>query len=176
MSKKKNIFNYLVTFLVSGLWHGANLTFVLWGGVHGVAQICEKEFRVPKCDKWSIKRLIRILMVFGFVTLAWVFFRAASVSDAIYVFEYMFCGFTNPRSYVIDAFHMLGIDRSKAAQILLIYILPLLAYDFISLKMDIVGWLGSQGKVLQYGFVVLLTLVIIFCGYAGQSSFVYFQF
>jgi D-alanyl-lipoteichoic acid acyltransferase DltB (MBOAT superfamily) len=71
--------NLLITMVLGGLWHGAAWTFVLWGGLHGVALCLEHAFsnrweRVPKWVRWSI--------TFNFVVLAWVFFRSQSIGDA----------------------------------------------------------------------------------------------
>ena len=77
--------NLLATFLVSGLWHGASWTFVIWGGLHGLGQIVEKEWNrrfPPKKDRRSV---IRVFLVFAFVCIAWIFFRANTFSDAVYV-------------------------------------------------------------------------------------------
>ena len=71
--------NILIVFLVSGFWHGAGWTFIFWGGLHGLAQIVERLWgkgrdRLPKILRWA--------MTFGFVNLAWVFFRAPSLAAA----------------------------------------------------------------------------------------------
>ena len=71
--------NILIVFLVSGFWHGAGWTFILWGGLHGLAQIVERFWgkgreRLPKSLRW--------LLTFAFVNLAWVFFRAPSLGAA----------------------------------------------------------------------------------------------
>lgn len=72
--KLRNYFNITATFLVSGLWHGANWTFVAWGGSHGVVQVVEKHLGMQKRpSRWFILTG-RILLTFVFVTLAWVFF------------------------------------------------------------------------------------------------------
>lgn len=71
--------NILVVYLVSGFWHGAGWTFLIWGGLHGLAQVVERLWgarrdRLPKSVRWA--------MTFLFVNLAWVFFRAPSLSAA----------------------------------------------------------------------------------------------
>lgn len=82
--KLRHYFNLLVTFLVSGLWHGASWTFLIWGGVHGVAQIIENAFGISMNKKrGSFLWLVRVCLVFIFVAFAWVFFRAQSITEAI---------------------------------------------------------------------------------------------
>lgn len=80
--------NLFLTFLVSGLWHGANWTFILWGALHGIYIVMENLFKltVKKDEKISIfNRLIRILIVFFLVNFAWIFFRANNVTEAFYI-------------------------------------------------------------------------------------------
>lgn len=71
--------NILIVFLISGFWHGAGWTFLVWGGLHGLAQVLERAWgpgreRLPKAIRWA--------GTFLFVNLAWVFFRAPSLSAA----------------------------------------------------------------------------------------------
>ena len=80
--------NLLITFFVSGLWHGASWLFVLWGGLHGLASV------IQRCwQKWSSVRLPKIagqLLTFVFVVIAWVLFRAENMAQARGVYQGMF--------------------------------------------------------------------------------------
>lgn len=91
----RTILNLMITMLLGGLWHGANWTFVFWGGAHGLMLAAEhvlKKFSsganvaVVGITRWkplvNLSRLISIIIVFNLVTLAWVFFRAESFSTA----------------------------------------------------------------------------------------------
>ena len=88
-SRGRNYLNLLITFLFSGLWHGASWTFIAWGGIHGIMQIVEKATSGRKkyatCVVWC-----RRLFVFLFVNFAWIFFRAASFADAWYLIKHVF--------------------------------------------------------------------------------------
>ena len=81
-SKSRNCWIIFVTFLVSGIWHGANWTFIVWGLMHGVVQIIEKLFGWQKHNGGTFKRIIRIVITFLLVNFAWVFFRMPSLGDA----------------------------------------------------------------------------------------------
>lgn len=83
-SKLKTYWNILVTFLVSGIWHGANWTFIVWGGIHGIVQIIEKALGLNKKESKGIVKALRIFLFFTFaiVTVAWVIFRSSSLGDA----------------------------------------------------------------------------------------------
>ncbi len=87
--KARTYLNVMIVFLVSGLWHGANWTFILWGALHGILSVFEKavnvaSFRIPKC--------IKTFFTFSFVTLAWSLFRAPSITDAAHLFLRLFHG------------------------------------------------------------------------------------
>lgn len=90
-SNSRQYFNILVTFLVSGIWHGANLTFIVWGGLHGFFQIIEKALMGDKIKnelrckdhRFSPLKFMRIIFTFFLVNFAWIFFRMQTLSDAI---------------------------------------------------------------------------------------------
>lgn len=85
--ERRTYFNILLVFFLSGLWHGAGWTFVLWGVAHGLAQMVERVF----AKQW--KRLhpaLSWLLAFGFINIAWIFFRADSLSDACTVVGKLF--------------------------------------------------------------------------------------
>jgi D-alanyl-lipoteichoic acid acyltransferase DltB (MBOAT superfamily) len=100
-SKLRQYFNILVTFLVSGLWHGANWTFVVWGALHGFFQIIEKMFAGDKIKaelkqnkiKLSVTRVIRIIITFNLVSLAWIFFRMPTIGNATTIISRIFTQF-----------------------------------------------------------------------------------
>lgn len=84
-SKTRCYLNILVTFLVSGVWHGANWTFVLWGVLHGMFQIVEKALGLQRHDKRGAMRVVRIAITFTLVTFAWIFFRMPTIKDGLHV-------------------------------------------------------------------------------------------
>lgn len=197
--KFRTILNNLITFLVSGLWHGANVTYIVWGGIHGVGQVCEnllcrnrksrkgrseqtcQESRTnPKLRKknGNLRRVFGMVFVFLFVTLAWVFFRAKSLSDAVYVLTHLFTDLEilHPGAYFYNGMNMIFMNWGLFFRDLALYILPLAVYDWFSLKTDVPAWIGGRGAFVRYGFVVVLVAVILVFGYVGQSTFVYFQF
>lgn len=78
--------NILITFLVSGIWHGANWTFIVWGCLHGLFLIVERIFGWQRKDSKGLVKASRVLVTFVVVTLAWVVFRSPSISDAAALF------------------------------------------------------------------------------------------
>lgn len=79
-SKLRNYWNIFVTFLVSGIWHGSNWTFIVWGLLHGVCQIIEKMYGWNKKEYKGIGKIARIVLTFLIVTITWTVFRSPSIS------------------------------------------------------------------------------------------------
>lgn len=93
-TKAKTYRNILLTFLVSGLWHGAAWNFVMWGGIHGLIQILEKYLGwANKQSRSLMLNPMRIFVTFAITTLAWMFFRFPEFNDAVYAIGKMFTSF-----------------------------------------------------------------------------------
>jgi alginate O-acetyltransferase complex protein AlgI len=88
-SRARHALNLMVVFLLSGAWHGANWTFVVWGGLNGVYVAASTLVRRPReaASRGTAMRVLRTLVTFHAVLLTWVFFRAASLDDAATIFE-----------------------------------------------------------------------------------------
>lgn len=169
VSNIRKQFNLIITFLVSGLWHGANYTFVLWGLFHGVGQVLEKA--LGKWFSWFQNRVVTFLLV----VLGWVFFRADTVSEAFYVFRHMCSGITSPVTYVLNGirdFHMTGLDAFSV----IVPVIVLFVYDYVALKEDPIEKISALSKrkrwTLYYGFMLFFLLFASF----NATEFVYFQF
>ena len=89
-SKLRNYWNIFVTFLVSGIWHGANWTFIVWGCMHGVCQIVEKMLGQQRCDYGRLGKAVKIVVTFLIVNFAWIFFRMPTLGDACGVIARIF--------------------------------------------------------------------------------------
>jgi alginate O-acetyltransferase complex protein AlgI len=74
--------NMALTMVISGLWHGAAWTFVIWGALHALGRFATRELERTSFYRKRLPRLVKQLLVFSFVTFAWIFFRAASLEDA----------------------------------------------------------------------------------------------
>lgn len=173
-SKIKSYFNVMITFLASGLWHGANWTFFVWGGVHGAAQILEKAFGLDKPKQGKCRKMISWVIVFAFCNVAWVFFRADSLHDALFVIYHTFANVTDINSYLHAG---IGLDTSEFLYIGLV-ILAVAVYDYISLKKDVIEELKNKNVVvrllIEYGIVICIGHACFKS--AGSNPFVYFQF
>ena len=167
--KGKTCRNLLITFLVSGLWHGANWTFVVWGGLHGLAQVLEKLLSKGK------QRLpvLRQAGVFLFCCITWVFFRAESFSDAFCLLSELGQGLAGNGCW---QFRVLQIDLPLLAQAA-VSVTLLGVFDYCSLKTDVIDWVSRRSPVVKWGiYLLLIWLILCFMPVTGSSEFVYFQF
>lgn len=174
----KHARNLLVTFLVSGLWHGANWTFVIWGGIHGLGQIMENllisKEQLKKRSK-GFMGFLRGLFVFIFTSFAWIFFVSNSLSDAVYVISHMFSGITSPVSYLHNGFSSVGFTAPNR-NIILIFIALLGVYDYLSMKRNVIDLISKQKAGIRYLIYLILLCVILLFRATRPAEFVYFQF
>ena len=176
-SKIRHYFNLLVTFLISGLWHGANITFVIWGGIHGLLQILEDILHIKKnTKKYSFIWYIRVILVFIIMTFTWVFFRAQNINEALYVFSNMFKGIAHPLSYLRSGIYSFGVKPTYLLVTLTLYLLPLFIYDLLSVNYDCFTLINKQNKVKRYTIYFIILFMILLLHYVGEVSFIYFQF
>ena len=174
--KLRHNVNLMITFIVSGLWHGANWTFVVWGAVHGLAQVVENAFVPKDYEARGVAWAVRVLGTFTFVMLAWVFFRANSIGEAVYVFGNIFTGIADVRTYITDAGYRV-FDISRVDKIAFAMSLSLLfIWEHIAMKRDLFSWLNNHNAIIRYIYIYSMVLVILLVGHVGQSTFVYFQF
>jgi D-alanyl-lipoteichoic acid acyltransferase DltB (MBOAT superfamily) len=110
----RTYFNLAATMVLGGLWHGANWTFVVWGALHGLYLIVQRlgtpAYRaVKKATRAPAFVLLplRMLAVFAFVTLAWVFFRASSVGEALQILARIFAGAGQRGGEVVRAYELI---------------------------------------------------------------------
>ncbi len=177
--KGRNAFNLMATFLLSGLWHGANWTFVIWGALHGFYQIVEKALTGNR-DKGGGKltpfALFQIALTFVLVCLAWVFFRADSLSDAMYVLGHMFDGILRPAAYLKNGISSLNL--SYAGAYILVFELALLAVaDALGYAGGTVDRVRSQRWFVRWPVYVAFSAAVVILSTKGMvSEFIYFQF
>ncbi|PKP25180.1 MAG: membrane-bound O-acyltransferase family protein [Bacteroidetes bacterium HGW-Bacteroidetes-2] len=169
-SKGQQIRNVFVIFLVSGFWHGANWTFLIWGGIHAMLflplLLRHKNRSYLPHDTYHIKQLFSILLTFTFVTIAWVFFRADTVTIAIH--------------YVMDLFswHGMGLNffykNNKYGLLIatcVLSILVMLVFEFLAVRKNTV-----EVTLTKTTSIALILIILVLGAFKNPSDFIYFQF
>lgn len=187
--KNRKYLNLMVTFLASGLWHGASWSYVAWGGLHGLYQILGYELRGVK-DRLNEKlhtktdclsyKLGQVLVTFGLTAFAWIFFRANSLGDA---FGYIRRMFTKPDLWCLfnGELYNLGLDRVEM-NVLFCALLVLLLTDLLRYfkKQEPDIFLAGQNFWFRWGVLLALIAAVAIFGIYGPgydaSAFIYFQF
>ena len=152
VSQMRWVFNISAVFLLSGIWHGATFSFVLWGALHAVYYLVEKYFG-PKNPNW-----VYHLFIFFLTTLAWIFFRIEDVAVAASVVQHIAC----------DLFSQVGQGPSAFSTLLTSCLLLL----FIVREYLLYKQILLQKYRLEYVFLLLCVCLLG----ASSSGFVYFQF
>ena len=160
-SRARNYLNIMVTFLVSGLWHGANWTFIVWGGMHGLVQIFEKHLGLNRKVSVGAVKWLRIGCTFLIVNFAWIFFRMPTFPDAFYAIGKIFTDFTGSIASWSACFVFSGIVMFKDLMD---------EYDVKSLRL-----LHSRHLMVRWSTYLFLLITIMVMGvYGGQ--FIYSGF
>lgn len=174
----RHCINLFITFLVSGFWHGSALTFLAWGAMHGLLQIIET-FLYPKRKAGAParkKHWWQLPLTFCLVCLAWIFFRANSIQDALWILSRLFWDIGRPLNYLKTAAICLDLSYPAMAGMAL-SALMLLIYDSISLKQDVIGLVSRAWAPVRYLTYVLLLMAIALFSYKGiATEFIYMQF
>ena len=196
----RKYYNIFVTFALSGLWHGANWTFVLWGIIHGIYQIIEDMISkiissvIPhKRDEENTEKgfvyyfflpfraiihVIRVIFTFILVSFAWIFFRANTIDDALYIVTHLTDGIENITNiqYLYDISN--GFALSGFEIILLTFsILFLIFIELITYKNDICKAVNKLPFIFRFSFYYIIAAIILMTGVFGNGGeFIYFQF
>ncbi len=181
--------NIMIVFLASGLWHGADWSYVVWGGIHGAYQVigdylasfrekCIRKLRVnTACFSW---KFLQTAVTFVLVVFAWIFFRADSIGDAL---QYIRRIWVRPTPWVLfnGEIFTLGLDRPEM-NILFVAICMLGLVDLVRYrkKMTLDVFLMQQNLWFRGGIMIGLVVLIFVCGKYGvgfdPQQFIYFQF
>lgn len=188
-SKARQYFNLMVTFMVSGIWHGASWTYVIWGALHGGLQVMESILAKPiayineklkvNTESFSYK-LGQVLVTNVIIGITWIFFRSTTFTDAIHYLRRMFtCN--NPWVLSDGSLYELGLNYTEM-HILWLAVLALAAVSMIRYvkHMRFALWLEEQ--VIWFRWIVIYALIFANLVYGiyginfDTAQFIYFQF
>jgi alginate O-acetyltransferase complex protein AlgI len=180
-------FNLFFVFLISGLWHGANWTFIIWGALHGfylVFAIITKKLRESSAKASGLSKVtwlynsLQTLTTFVLVMFAWVFFRANSVNDAFYIFQ-QFPKILQDIPGLLHFFQSLGANfpmNFKEIAIAIFLILFMEAFHYLQAKKNVTQLFNTMPVYIRWSVYYAAILVIVFFGIFENRQFIYFQF
>lgn len=166
----QTIRNVFIIFVVSGLWHGANWTFIIWGGLHAllfIPVLLMKRNRLyldsPAYNKFfpSIQEILQMVLTFLLVTFFWIFFRAETLSSA---FGYI--------SRLIDLSNYTKLSIEKSAIQLVLLLLFFVFLEWFNRQSE--HPINGKFQILKISFIIIL--ILIFGNYSDKQEFIYFQF
>jgi D-alanyl-lipoteichoic acid acyltransferase DltB (MBOAT superfamily) len=168
----RRYYNLMVVFLLCGLWHGANWTFVVWGGIHGiylVAGLMTRDIKgmlssVTKISE-KLTNLINVIITFHLVTFSWIFFRANSLRDAFIFIERSFHGW--PNIFVDPPTMIYGLYG-----IVIVFLVEL----FQHFKEKWIVAFNTASVWIRWPCYYFLLFSIILLGVSRENAFIYFQF
>ncbi|HXI69249.1 MAG TPA: MBOAT family O-acyltransferase [Verrucomicrobiae bacterium] len=180
-------YNLFITFFISGLWHGANWTFAVWGALHGCFMVLDSLFG-PARD-WLRSKLkgqivvagfdgLNIALTFALVTLAWIPFRAANFSDVWFIFTHMFSGAGDWLDLNTVALQFRGMGLKLPYLIYAgVFAGLVFLYDIIDSRQGVWESLKFSPRPLRWAvYYAILVLVLFFGHYNQAQNFIYFQF
>lgn len=188
VSRPRWYFNLLFTFLVSGLWHGASWTYVIWGALNGFYLIAEIVL-----GNWS-KRLFprsgppapgfplgAVLRTFCLTCFAWIFFRANNVQDAFYIVGHLFQGFAEVPKHLHEVTFVRGAillgQNQQEFFLALLGLAILFSAHLLQAKPGIGEIFSRQSVAVRWSVYYAAFILILFFGAFNQSQqFIYFQF
>ena len=194
-SRWRKYLNIMITFLVSGLWHGANWSYLIWGGLNGLAQVlgdCRRQLSSHICkSKWAAPllsaskekpfsaRLLSTLATFFIINLTWVFFRAPSAEAALLILRRSVIVF-NPWIFVDGSLFRLGIGQGEFGMLMLAVALLVLVDVLHERGFSFRTQLLKQQLWFRWLVYLSMLFAVLLLGMYGPSTdaatFIYAQF
>lgn len=178
--------NTMITFLVSGLWHGSNWTYVIWGGIHGFYQVTgsitsEIRNRIKQFFHVENSRLVSgcsVLFTFGLICFAFIFFRSKNLEQAIYIIRHLFSDVSlwSNKQYLYELITGMGVQLTELI-VICGAILFLMTMEVISGKRQVYEMIEKKNLLVRLAFYVFVASAVLTLGvYYNAGEFIYFQF
>jgi alginate O-acetyltransferase complex protein AlgI len=191
VSKEKVYRNLAIVFVVSGLWHGASWTFIIWGAIHAfflIFGLVTKQWRINSlsvvgiAEKSKVNHAMSVITTFILATFAWILFRSATFHDAVYIITHLTTGFSKLTSIsgVKSVFAEVGGNDliygvfNVLTGVFVILMLTVLQKKFHYNSVSTV--VAHKPLILRWGFQILLIVAILLIGVYEEQEFIYFQF
>ena len=167
-SKLRNYWNIFMTFLVSGVWHGANWTFIVWGMCHGITQIIEKAIGQQKCEYGWFGKSIKIIITFLLVNFSMIFVRMPSLGDA--------CGVI---AHIFDVHQSMALEITSKHIFVLMMMGTILLFikdwtdEFAPNKLRL---FENKNHIVRWGSYLSVIILILLTGVFDAGQFIYANF
>ena len=185
--KWKWYYNLFITFLISGLWHGANWTFIIWGALHGAYLITAIILEEPtkkllnslKINTESkIYKLSQISLTFSLTAFAWIFFRANNISDAVYVISNLFNDIGRYGDFSAMQIQLRGLGLGMNELLISFGLIIFMeCFNLYERSGDVWIQLKSKPRWIRWSVYYIIMFGILFLApHSRGSNFIYFQF
>ena len=167
-SKLRNYWNIFMTFLVSGVWHGANWTFIVWGMCHGITQIIEKAIGQQKCEYGWFGKSIKIIITFLLVNFSMIFVRMPSLGDV--------CGVI---AHIFDVHQSMALEITSKHIFVLMMMGTILLFikdwtdEFAPNKLRL---FENKNHIVRWGSYLSVIILILLTGVFDAGQFIYANF
>nr|WKN35517.1 MBOAT family O-acyltransferase [Tunicatimonas sp. TK19036] len=176
-------FNLFITFFISGIWHGAAWTFVIWGALHGAYLIFAIVFHSGKetvaralglCRNAFVRKAVQIITTFLLVDFAWIFFRASSLPDAMLIIRKIFTMDLSINSWIMSLY-TIGVDKNGLIiSFLSIFLMEVV--HFYDRSDSFIQKLNGLSMWKRWSIYYFFIFYFLFFGTFSQQDFIYFQF
>ena len=188
----------MITFLFSGIWHGASWGFLIWGALHGLymagsvlfSPLTKKTLKRLKLEKNKLVKVIQVFLTFNLVSFSWIFFRAKNLTDAGYIVTHLHRGIGSSLRQLLRSFtpqfsaetfqkflnpYLMGQDV-KGALLLIALLLVALVMAIFHAKPKLREFPLNQPTLIRWGVYYLTVFAILFLGVFASYQFIYNQF
>jgi D-alanyl-lipoteichoic acid acyltransferase DltB (MBOAT superfamily) len=159
------VVNIFAVFLLSGFWHGANWTFLIWGGIHGGLYLLERFGNytgLPQKIPALLRRPLGIMLTFFIVHIAWIFFRIEHVEDF--------------GTIIHNLMHPSGTETLIFPTAKMTMLVLFILFDFMLLNTRFDRWVGHRPVAMRWAIYLILIFCILAFGGVTNHPFIYFQF
>ncbi len=165
-SRKKVLRSTFFTFALSGLWHGANVTYLIWGALNGLLVYMEKTIfnRGFNFPAW-----LKIGFTFMAIDFCWIVFRASNLTDAWYIINHLFTNWS------VNSIAAIGVDRHHWL-IAIAMLAFMIAVEWISRHKSIIETWHNATRIKKVAFLNILLFLMLCFGVFEHRTFIYFQF
>jgi len=181
ISKGRTKLNQFIVFIISGLWHGANWTFLFWGFLHAIFVSVESEVK-NVFGMFKLFLPLKRILLFCLITLAWIFFRAENISQAFTIISSLNNNLLSQVHDIItnnDLLRLKYLYANLGSNVFLLSILfsfIVMLFEWKQQGRNIVQYFHSLNKPMRYSVYLFLIYGSIFFGVFEENQFIYFQF